>query len=762
MNGARFKSKKFIPLAGAIVCACAFALWAFLAVLPATASATAPSTTLSPQANDLATTSLTTQADSNTNWGLESIYATEAQQVTKGDGVYVAILDTGFYDHPDFSNNVKERWNAAALQPSSKGEAESANFLTQLKANSNVEPPAALKDTSESSMGNPNHGTHVAGIVHQVAPEANIILIRVSDDNGGIPTWALYNAFALLRDYQSKNNNVCVVNFSGGTALNNMSSIDNPADANSWAHGVYDQIDAAYDSGIVTVCSAGNEYAKYKQPYENYPSDYSKAVSVMALAKRGSDPFEVQLDSASNRNAANATAGQATKDICAPGKKIYSSTGTNGHGMLSGTSMAAPHVAGVLALMFASNTELQGKDSQSADRAVDLLYSSATPLASSATDKTYGCGEVNAAAAVGARAIKGIVELPVGYETEYSIIHADSSENWSWNISGNNAEITKSTKTTCTVKGLKKGDSTTLTATYNGKTLTKAIKVTPISFAYIGTEGNPAPKDYPVKDVMALKYKTTTYTGSALRPRDMVVTLGGKELVEGKDYSVSIDSRRNVNVGTKTAVVTLTGLGDYSDSKTFYFDIVKASIQDAKIAVSPESMTYTGGQLKPAVAITYNGKTLAAGTDYELQYLNNVSVGTGQVKIKGLGNFIGGATKNFTITSANAGSKAKDPATVSVLKKAIKIKYKKVKKKKQTVACPVAVSNAHGAVSYKIKSVNKKAGKKKIAINAKTGKITVNKGCKKGTYKVKIQVDIAQSRSYDAATHVIPITIRVK
>ena len=111
-----------------------------------------------------------------------------------------------------------------------------------------------------------------------------------------------------------------------------------------------------------------------------------------------------------------------------------------------------------------------------------------------------------------------------------------------------------------------------------------------------------------------------------------------------------------------------------------------------------------------------------------------MSVGTGQVKIKGLGNFLGGATKSFTIVGANADSKAKDPATVDVLKKTIKIKYKTVKKKKQTVACPVAVSNAHGAVSYKIKSVNKKAGKKKIAINAKTGKITVNKGCKKGTY----------------------------
>jgi endo-1,4-beta-xylanase len=81
-----------------------------------------------------------------------------------------------------------------------------------------------------------------------------------------------------------------------------------------------------------------------------------------------------------------------------------------------------------------------------------------------------------------------------------------------------------------------------------------------------------------------------------------------------------------------------------------------------------------------------------------------------------------------------------------------------VKKKAQSlkVAKVVTFSNkGAGTLSYK-----KKSGNKKIAINKKTGKVTVKKGLKKGTYKVKAIITAAGDANHKAAT--VPVTFKVK
>jgi len=117
--------------------------------------------------------------------------------------------------------------------------------------------------------------------------------------------------------------------------------------------------------------------------------------------------------------------------------------------------------------------------------------------------------------------------------------------------------------------------------------------------------------------------------------------------------------------------------------------------------------------------------------------------------------------------AAEKAKKNKKVNTLTVKGKTAKIKYSKLKKKKQTIVRSklITVSKAQGKVTYKkvsvgSKTINKKYGKK-ISINAKTGKVTVGKGLKKGTYKVKTKVTAAGNNNYKALTKTVTFTIKV-
>ena len=88
----------------------------------------------------------------------------------------------------------------------------------------------------------------------------------------------------------------------------------------------------------------------------------------------------------------------------------------------------------------------------------------------------------------------------------------------------------------------------------------------------------------------------------------------------------------------------------------------------------------------------------------------------------------------------------------------------KTKKKNQKIAISTAmtVSKAQGKVTYKLVSVSKKSFKKYFSINKKKGTLTVKKGLKKGTYKVKIRVKAAGDISYKPAVRNVTIKVKVK
>lgn len=177
--------------------------------------------------------------------------------------------------------------------------------------------------------------------------------------------------------------------------------------------------------------------------------------------------------------------------------------------------------------------------------------------------------------------------------------------------------------------------------------------------------------------------------------------------------------------------------------------VTKPSI--AKATVTVKNATYTGKALKPAVTVKLGSATLKAGTDYTAAYSNNTKAGKGKVTVTGKGKYTGSASKTFTI------AKAAQP--LKVTGKTAKIKYKKLKKKKQKldVSKVLAVSGAQGKVTY-----TKVSGKKKITIDKNTGKITVKKKLKKGTYKVKVKVSAAGNANYKAGEKTVTVTIKVK
>ena len=312
--------------------------------------------------------------------GLNDTEVTEAWDLVQTDRtVSVAVLDTGIRSsHEDLKDNVVATYDATV--------ANSANGLSS----------GDVTDATDAK----GHGTHVAGIV---AAEANNAKgIAGTSYNAGIVAVKVFltnnvgekNADDCYTDdlvcaynyviHNASDYNIRVVNMSVAGAI---SSLD-AALANS--------IEEAYDQGIVTVCAAGNQNSALglTVPYLSAPADLSAhLVAVMNVAYTNG---AWTLSSSSNYNTTSQTSSTSNKNICAPGTSILSTlrTGDSSYGQLSGTSMASPWVAGVLAMEFAANSSL------SAEQAIDYLYESAEDLGIAGWDRQTGYGLVNAYKAV--------------------------------------------------------------------------------------------------------------------------------------------------------------------------------------------------------------------------------------------------------------------------------------------------------------------------------------------------------------------------
>lgn len=143
------------------------------------------------------------------------------------------------------------------------------------------------------------------------------------------------------------------------------------------------------------------------------------------------------------------------------------------------------------------------------------------------------------------------------------------------------------------------------------------------------------------------------YTGSPIKP-DVNLFLGEYKLVEGIDYYISAISN-NVNPGKKTASITLTGMGNFTGSKSFTFTIAKTPVSNPKVTLSQTLYTYDGIAKTPKAIVTDDqGNSYREGADYAITYKNNVNAGTATATVTFKNNYSGSAVATFTIKPASS------------------------------------------------------------------------------------------------------------
>ena len=142
-----------------------------------------------------------------------------------------------------------------------------------------------------------------------------------------------------------------------------------------------------------------------------------------------------------------------------------------------------------------------------------------------------------------------------------------------------------------------------------------------------------------------ISYKTSmTYTGSPLKSVEEII-YQSLRLTEGTDYK--LEYVNNTNAGQAT--VTISGLGNFSDSTTKTFTITPKSANQLTVTLGTTSYQYDGIAKEPTVTVKDGAKELTEGTDYEVRYSKNTNTGDAVVTVTGLNNYGGSTTAGFKI-----------------------------------------------------------------------------------------------------------------
>ena len=138
------------------------------------------------------------------------------------------------------------------------------------------------------------------------------------------------------------------------------------------------------------------------------------------------------------------------------------------------------------------------------------------------------------------------------------------------------------------------------------------------------------------------------YSGKRNTPKATVV-FAGKTLIENVDYTISYEDC--IDAGMARVVVS--GEGDYGGTAEKTFEIAQKDITGANITIPQECYEYVSKEIRPEATVTLSdGTVLKNATEYIVDYTDNIEVGTATITVKGNGNYIGYATKTFTITEA--------------------------------------------------------------------------------------------------------------
>jgi subtilisin len=269
------------------------------------------------------------------DWGVSLVQAPQMWSMTKGEGVKVAVLDTGIdASHPDLAANFV------------KGK----NFTTS---------------NSSDYHDRQGHGTHCAGVIAGcdnmvgivgVAPRAQLYIGKVLGDNGSGSLQAIVNGI----DWAIAEK-VDIISMSLGCS-------EDPGEA------FHDAFRRARAAGIVIIAASGNENTSV-----GWPAAYEECIAVGAV------------DNTFGR-ASFSNFGQEL-DVAAPGVDILSTYPVGRYAKLSGTSMATPMVAGVAALMqaFCRNMGVVATP----DKIVQMITERSVDMGQAGDDDMFGNGLIN-------------------------------------------------------------------------------------------------------------------------------------------------------------------------------------------------------------------------------------------------------------------------------------------------------------------------------------------------------------------------------
>ena len=283
--------------------------------------------------------------------GTTNIYGSQAEEAWNdgnlgSSSVLVGIIDEGFdYTHPDLADNS---WaNPAELNGLPGVDDDGNGYVDDIRGWDFYN-----NDNSSYDGTGDDHGTHVAGTiggkggngigVAGVSWNVSMIPAKFLGTNGGSTAGAIA-AVDYITDLKTRHN------------------LDIVATNNSWGGGGFSSLlEAAIIRGanedILFIASAGNNNTNVDST-SYYPSNYS------TLNPQGSGNSPASYDAvisvasitSSGARSSFSNYGVNNVDIAAPGSSIYSTLPNNSYGTYSGTSMAAPHVAGAAAL-FASKS----------------------------------------------------------------------------------------------------------------------------------------------------------------------------------------------------------------------------------------------------------------------------------------------------------------------------------------------------------------------------------------------------------------------
>lgn len=293
------------------------------------------------------------------------IDAPEAWSVRTGaPDLVVGVIDTGVdYDHEDLADNM---WRNPGEIPGNGIDDDANGYVDDVYGIDTVNDDADPDDDD-------SHGTHVAGTIGAVG------------DNGlGVTGVAWDVQIMALKAFDEEGSGFtsdAIECIEYATMMRVDHGIDIRLTNNSWGGGIFSQalkdaVEASGDAGMLFVAAAGNNGSDNDR-FGHYPASFDSANVVAVAATDHNDA----LSGFSNY-------GLTGVDLGAPGDAILSTFPDNDYASLDGTSMATPHVAGALAVLWGEHPDY------TATQAKDLLLNTVDPIPD-LTGRTLTGGRLN-------------------------------------------------------------------------------------------------------------------------------------------------------------------------------------------------------------------------------------------------------------------------------------------------------------------------------------------------------------------------------